>query len=407
MNRLFWGIALIVLVASGGWAQSTWRGQAEIWATSDAPADGFVAASNEFPRNSLLSVENYKTRKTIQVRVVSALPSGATALVLLNPKAAQALDIKTGEIPLVGVRVDPTGVDRPDNPDPDVNPLAGRPGAVAEVLPKTGTPSAVTPTTPVASVSTPPAPTLAPEAKDTTARTPSITSLDVSRGATTLDPDLLPLPALAAPEAIPEPAARTPLAVSEESETPVTPGRKVFVTTRDPDSVASEAGATEEAVPAPAMAADAPATAPEAIAPSPTAVAEPQVPVPVTPATPVTPVTPVATATTVATVPVKPASSAWVSVPGKLEGPILGAVPLLSGLEKGKSYVQVGAWASEAAVLSALGTVKSYVPLALYQAVGEKNPWRVVVPVAPKGQLGVLLMHFRSQGFRSAGVVKG
>ena len=85
----------------------------------------------------------------------------------------------------------------------------------------------------------------------------------------------------------------------------------------------------------------------------------------------------------------------------------MGTVAVLPGLEKGRSYVQVGAWASETELLAALGSVKSYVPLALYKAEGEKNPWRVVVASAPKGQLGLLLMHYRSQGFRTAGVVKG
>jgi hypothetical protein len=100
-------------------------------------------------------------------------------------------------------------------------------------------------------------------------------------------------------------------------------------------------------------------------------------------------------------------ASAWVSTPAKLEGPVLGQVGLLASLEKGKSYVQVGSWATEAEVLRVLDAVKSYVPLALYKAEGQKNPWRIVAPSAPKGQMGVLLMLFRSEGFRNATVVKG
>ena len=167
MNRLLWGMAFLVLVAAGGWAQSTWRGQAEVWAAATAPADGFVAASNQFPRNSLLTVENYKTKKTIQVRVVAALPPESSALVLLNPKAADALEIKAGEAPMVGVQIDPTGSDLAENPDPDVNPLAASPPAA---------------------------------------------------GATPAAP-LLPLPALAAPAGVPEPAAApSPLAVADEPD---------------------------------------------------------------------------------------------------------------------------------------------------------------------------------------------
>lgn len=415
MNRLFWGITLMVLVAAGGWAQSTWRGQAEIWTTADAPADGFVAASNEFPRNSLLSVENYKTRKTIQVRVVSALPVGSSALVLLNSKAALALEIKAGEVPLVGVRLDPTGVDRPDNPDPDVNPLAAK-----TVSPVTTPPAAVTPAVPVAKVTEVPTPTAAPEAPNTIARTPSVSSLDGTRGTNALDPDLLPLPVLADPEPVAEPVAepvRTPLAVAElEDEIPVTPGRRVFVTTRDSEPVAQEAPAIEAPVttedPVPEEVAPVSEAVPEVATitepePAPVPVPEPEPePIAEVAAVPEPAPAPVPPPTTV--VPPRPVpSTAWVAVPGKLEGPLLGNVPLLAGLEKGRSYVQVGAWATEAEVLAALGTVKSHVPLALYRAEGEKNPWRVVVPAAPKGQLGVLLMHYRNQGFRGAGMVKG
>lgn len=355
MNRLFWGIALLVLAAAGGWAQSTWRGQAEVWAAATAPAEGFVVASNEFPRNSLLTVENYKTKKTIQVRVVAPLPAGSSALVLLNPKSARALEIKAGEAPMVGVQIDPTGVDRPDNPDPDVNPLAAKTPGVA-------------------------APVAAPGA----AAAPG-----------------LPLPAL---------ADRTPLPVADEPDTtaPVTPGKKVFLTSRDPEP--------EAPAPTPVPTPVAPAAEPVAEAAAPPATpTEPATPAPVVP-TPVAvapvaaPVVeaPVVAPVPVAALPVTPApASSWVSVPGKLEGSVLGQVPVLAGLEKGRSYVQVGAWSTQADLMKAMETVKTYVPLALYQASGEKNPWRMVVASAPRSQLGVLLMLFKSQGFRAASVVKG
>jgi hypothetical protein len=447
MNRLLWGIAILLLGTTLGWSQSTWRGQAEVWTTGDVPADGFVAASNEFPRNSLLSVENYKTRKTVQVRVVAALPAGASALVLLNPKAAQALDIKAGEIPLVGVQLNPTGIDRPDNPDPDVNPLAAKPAAVAKAPAPTPTPSPASAPAATAPVVPPAVPA-----------TPAVSPLEVAHGSTALDPNLLPLPALASPEPVPTPAAvadptpvtepaRTPLAVADEGEpaAPVTPGKKVFLTTREPEPVASETPAVAETPapaepvaapigePAPAAVAETPKAAEAPVAPEPApaepapAVAEapalvpaespaPAVaevpaapapePAPVSP--PVPAPAPVAAPVAVAPLAVKPApASAWVPVPGKLEGPVLGQVGLLSSLEKGRSYVQVGSWATEAEVLKVLDTVKSYVPLALYRAEGEKNPWRIVAPSAPKGQMGVLLMLFRSEGFRNANVVKG
>jgi len=384
MNRLLWGIAFLVLAVAGGWAQSTWRGQAEVWVGGSAPLDGFVVASNEFPRNSQLTVENYRTKKTIQVRVVAALPSGSSALVVLSPKAAQALEIKVGETPLVGVRLDPNASDRPDNPDPDVNPLAAAP-AVAAV-----------PAVPIPA----PVPVPAPGTPGTPAAPPAT---------------LMPLPTPAPVEA-PEPSA--PLAVADEPEpsTPVTPGKKVFLTTRESEPVAAETPAVTEpetpmaeAPAAPEPVAEVPAEAPPvAVAPveTPAPAMEPPpveapapVPVPVAPVAVPVPVAPVAA------VAVKP-SAAWVAVPDKLQGPVLGQVVVLAGLEKGRPYVQLGSWATEAELLKVLDTVKSYVPLALYRAEGEKNPWKVIAS-APKGQLGVLLALFKSEGFRSAAMVKG
>ena len=321
MKRLFGPIAFFLLVTVAPWAQSTWRGQAEVWSAKNVPADGLVAASNEFPINSLLNVENYKTKKTIQVRVVAPLPAGSTDLVLLSPKAALALEIKVGEVPLVGVQIDTSGSDRPDNPDPDVNPLAQTPASGA----------------PVSS---------------------------------------LPLPAVTG----------APLAVADEPDnTPSTPGKKVFESTKSPDPLTT--------VP-PAEVAEKPVEKP---AETPVAVPDQAVtPAPEAPATAPAAVTPLKTTP----------ASAWVATPGKLQGPILGQIPLLASLEQGKPYVQLGAWATEAEVLTVLDSVKSYVPLSLYKADGQKNPWRVVAS-APKGQLGMLLMLFRSEGLRTAAVVKG
>lgn len=400
MNRSLWGIAFLVLVAGGGWGQSTWRGQAEVWDPATAPADGFVVASNDFPQNSLLTIENYKSHKTVQVRVVSTLPAGSAALVALNAKASQALEIKAGDFPLVGVTLDPTGTDRPDNPDPDVNPLAATP-ATALATAQTQDQTSGSPTTPASSAATPASP--------------------------------LPLPAVASSSA-PAPAAqsdRAPLAVADEPEpvAPATPGKTIFQTTRDSEPVVAETSApaaSSEATPAtPTPNAPPVAVAPPApsvvsapagdlvpVAPVPPADATP-LPAPASPDTETpTSVPAVTAAPAVAPVPtapvaVKPATgSDWVAVPSKLEGPILGQVAVLPSLEKGRIYVQVGAWATEADVLKAMESLKTYVPLALFQAEGEKNPWRVVAS-APKGQLGVLLMLFRSEGFRTASVVKG
>jgi hypothetical protein len=344
MKRVL-GAIVLLLAASGLWAQSTWRGQAEIWTARNLPADGLVAASNEFPPNTLLTIENYKTHKSVQVRVVAALPSGSTDLVLLSPRAAQALDIKAGEVPLVGAQIDASGLgaDRPDNPDPDVNPLA----------PQTADGSKVATPIPLPPVAISPG-----------------TGLPVSNE----------------PDATPNTAAKR---VFQSTTNPPTPAPGADPTPIPPVSVPSDLSTST-----PPPVAEAPVAAPPAPADQPADAA---------PAADAPPAAPAA----VTVLPVKPAPDTdWVAVPRRLEGPTLGQVPLLASLEKGKPYVQLGTWATEAEVLATLDKVKSYVPLALYKAEGQKNPWRVVA-TAPKAQLGVLLMLFRSEGLRYAAVVKG
>ncbi len=105
--------------------------------------------------------------------------------------------------------------------------------------------------------------------------------------------------------------------------------------------------------------------------------------------------------------PSQPVVTAWVSKPGKLTGPILGTVSLLASLEKGKPYVQVAAFATEADLAKALDSLVSYVPVSLFKAEGEKNPWRILVDAVPKPQMGVLIMAFRQQGYRTAALIRG
>jgi|GEM_PF-2508001 len=383
MNRLIGVLFCGLLLGSLGWSQSVWRGQAEVWTGPDAPSEGFVAASNEFPRNSLLKVENFKSQKSIDVRVVSGLPDGSTALVLLNAKAAAALDIKSGEVPMVGVSPDTSSSDLSQNPDPDINPAVDAPAAVA-----------MTP---------PPAATAVPPSSDSS-------------------PD-------AASEPSAEGSAPTPLpVVPETTPTPSTPGKTVFESTDQPAPpapapVAEPAAAPDSEAPAPATTET---PVPEtAETPAPATTVAPAVPLPPTGSTPEAPpvVTAPAPETPPVTAPLSPPSSppltplavaptvlpsdrAWVSEPQPLKGPVLGQVVWIPALDHGKAYVQVGAWPTRAALVATLDTVKSYVPLVLFNAKGEKNPWRLLAS-APHSQLGVLLNSYRAQGFGRATVVKG
>ncbi|NNM67212.1 MAG: hypothetical protein HKM06_04270, partial [Spirochaetales bacterium] len=106
MKRFLGLIVVLVGFSIPLWAQTSWKGQAEVWSDATLPLDGYYVASDQFPRNTVLIVENYKTRKTVQVRVVSGLPEGSACLVKLSPKAATALGMAPGDSVPVSVQID-------------------------------------------------------------------------------------------------------------------------------------------------------------------------------------------------------------------------------------------------------------------------------------------------------------
>lgn len=115
-------------------AQSAWRGQAGVITDGSLPESGYFAASNEFPRNTLVTVENLKTKAVIKVRILKRSPEVMDAnFIFLNNRAASDLGLQAGESGLVSVQID-TGLegirsslmeDNPTNPDPETNLAAG------------------------------------------------------------------------------------------------------------------------------------------------------------------------------------------------------------------------------------------------------------------------------------------
>lgn len=116
---------------------------------------------------------------------------------------------------------------------------------------------------------------------------------------------------------------------------------------------------------------------------------------PTTPKPPVAPATPASPAT-----PVKPAAAPAV-VPS-------GAVIITAPLEKGRYYIQIGAYASEAAARDA-ATVLGKKFAILVQKISDKgkDTWRVFVGPLSRDESGVALVKVRSMGFKDAFVKSG
>ena len=122
-------MSCVPLLAS---AASFWDGNATLQRGDSSFESGLYAASNSFAPDTEIEVENLETGKTARVIVRERAGSQSSILVLLAPKAAEALDIAPGTIARVRVTI-PVAArsalasvpeDQPSNPDPDFNPAA-------------------------------------------------------------------------------------------------------------------------------------------------------------------------------------------------------------------------------------------------------------------------------------------
>ena len=122
-------MSCVPLLAS---AASFWDGNATLQRGDSSFESGLYAASNSFAPDTEIEVENLETGKTARVIVSERAGSQSSILVLLSPKAAEALDIAPGTIARVRVTIPAatrSGLasvpeDQPSNPDPDINPAA-------------------------------------------------------------------------------------------------------------------------------------------------------------------------------------------------------------------------------------------------------------------------------------------
>ncbi len=120
-------------------AQQAWEGSAVVGRFGDFPPGGLFAASNAFPRNSMVTVTDGRSGRQVRVIVVSRVDDPGVFL-LLSPEAGQELGLRPGgstqvsAAPLRSTLPDspvPALVDEPAlSPDPDVNPAA----RIAELL---------------------------------------------------------------------------------------------------------------------------------------------------------------------------------------------------------------------------------------------------------------------------------
>ena len=126
----------ILLLLTGGFAAAqnggpVWEGTASMSRYGEFPATGLYAASNSFPRNTIVEVENLQNGKTASVIIADRL-NNPGLFMLLSREAAGALGITQDETVQVRVALESESEsiaeslveERPYSRDPDVNPAA-------------------------------------------------------------------------------------------------------------------------------------------------------------------------------------------------------------------------------------------------------------------------------------------
>jgi hypothetical protein len=125
------GCALLLVPLLLG-AADFWDGNAALQRGDASFESGAFAASNSFPPDTRILIQNLDTGKTTQATVTKRIDSQSDILVLLSPAAAKAVGISQGAMASVRVTVvsppERTGATTPGeqiySTDPDVNPGA-------------------------------------------------------------------------------------------------------------------------------------------------------------------------------------------------------------------------------------------------------------------------------------------
>ncbi len=119
---------LLMTIGTAVSAGSVWDGSVSTARYGYLPQSGLYAASNAFPQNTLVTVTNPDTGKSVDVTVLERLEDN-TVFLALSADAADAIGISYGDISYGQISEQDkisqvNEKDLPYNPDPDINPSA-------------------------------------------------------------------------------------------------------------------------------------------------------------------------------------------------------------------------------------------------------------------------------------------
>jgi len=349
--------ALVILPGA-----SVWEGAAAI--SADFPETGLYIATNSFPRNTVIDLTNLETGKTVRVIVAAGLDTPGL-LALVSREAAEVVGLRSraiGRIRLVAP-TDPIAFSRFSDDfrsgDPDFDPQAAVEKVYGTVpsgsdYPLRSEPESAWSDTTVAAVPVPPA--VIAEKPPATENKPS--------GSGASAKDTLPRPE-DTNSFIDEPETSYAVAAVPFSREPVL------------------TDLPEDTVPAPAA-----TVVPEPGYTPPSS--EPSVPMEYT--------------YTLIPAEERPPQGVYVPPsPAVSAVPQIFTVPAVSELERGKYYLQLGAYTVAGTVEQELSKVGRGYPLTVQSIVLSGKPvYRVLIGPVSQGEAGALLKQFKAKGYKDA-----
>ncbi|MDR2020689.1 MAG: SPOR domain-containing protein [Treponema sp.] len=431
---------------------SVWEGAAAVAPNGELPEGGYYAATNSFPRNTVVDITNLETGKTIRVIVAAGLDSPGL-LAVVSRDAAEAVGLQSRSIGRIRMTQpsDPIAFSRfieglGSSGDPDYDPRA----RIAETL---GGTSASRPGEAFVDLPEPSRPPAAENPWDPwnprDSRNPD--SLAVSPGAAA-DGGITDLPGTAPPPAAYNPQAVSPEAASSASGSGTIPPPLVY----RPEAYTPAPETPPAALPGPGITGapyiPADVEAAPRYQPGPDPVPPAAGPVPAPGGSPAGVPSPDAGAWDLALVPAeeRPPESSGLTIPGDqiLPGippapplaedlrpvtePLIDpryvidpvpdhaavpeppaetvpaaysvfSVPVISRLEAGKYYLQLGAFSKAEAVESELNRIGRTYPLAVQNGGSPENPvYRILLGPVNLGESGALLRRFKGSGYEDA-----
>jgi hypothetical protein len=129
-EKLFVVLLALCLCAATAFAQESWQGNAAIARSGEFSTPGLLAASNAFPENTRILVQNPQTGQSVQVSVAQRIPGAGNIFLLLSEEAGTQIGLTGSEVIRVRANVvSPLGKDLSESlqeeaysADPDLNP---------------------------------------------------------------------------------------------------------------------------------------------------------------------------------------------------------------------------------------------------------------------------------------------